>query len=606
MIKRLLSILITTNIYAYSFGVHSCDGVGDIKYKNALYTGECKKNKKEGRGRIVYSNGNKYEGSFKNDKKDGHGTYYYSNGLMYNGEWKKGKYNGKGSLIYSKKERYDGYFKDGKKDGKGKYKYKNGSVYEGSWKRNAKDGYGVFKYNNGVVYKGNFVKNIKEGKGKLYYITGDKYEGEFKNNKQDGFGTYSFVKGGSYTGEWSKGIRIGKGVFKYASGAVYDGFWLDNKKDGKGKYIDFDGNIYDGLWKKGKKNGFGIFTYANGQKYEGYFKDNKKDGAGIIKNQYGICRGSWSNGKLFSITEKYSAGDAYKQYNEIRLSVDMSELKYNEKLQKSAQNHSDYIALHHETIKGLGYHHEKESLSDFSGYSVKQRVVKAGYFSTTVGEGISNYCSAQQSINSLMTAIYHRFGILDFSKDELGIGFTKDNTLLKRNLVHNTGNASLNTLCQGDGIWLGSYYAKVCADTKLKIKKDSYIESKVKIQEKNPKYVIWPADGSEDNLYYFKDEVPNPMPKYKIMGNPISIQFNPYYFPENIVVYSFKLYDDNGEVSKTELLTKQTDPNKKLTKNQYALFPIEILKRDTEYKVVIKYKYKGTSKRISTSFRTME
>ncbi len=61
-----------------------------------------------------------------------------------------------------------------------------------------------------------------------------------------------------------------------------------------------------------------------------------------------------------------------------------------------------------------------------------------------IGEGISNFCTAKESINSLMTAIYHRFGILSFSKNEVGIGFTNDPKILKRNFVYDMGSSRLN------------------------------------------------------------------------------------------------------------------------------------------------------------------
>jgi len=629
MTKILIPIILITNIYVLNLSAAVCNGIGQIKYVNATYIGECTKNKKDGRGRIVFRNGEKYEGSWKNDKKNGHGTQHYVNGMIYSGEWKNNVYNGKGILKYNSKEKYDGTWKMGKKYGKGKYTYKNGAVYDGAWKNNKKNGYGVFRYANGIEYKGNFVNNIKQGKGSIIYKSGDKYTGGFKKAKQHGYGVFTFVKGGSYAGNWVMGKRTGKGKYIYKSGAIYDGSWINNKKEGQGKYIDSKGSVYTGLFKANKKNGQGVLKYKSGEIYEGQWKADKKDGHGTLTykdgvvydgtwsndkkdgrgsrhSQYGTCHGTWKRGELQSLVEKYTYGDAYKQFNDIRLSAGMLELYYNPILQASAQNHSDYITLHHESIHGMSYHNEKEGLSGFTGTKAKDRAVKAGYFSTSVGEGISNYCNAQQSINSLMTAIYHRFGILTFDKTEVGIGFTKDSTSLKHNLVHNTGNANLNTLCQGDSAWVGNYFEKVCADKTMKIKQDPYNDAKNKVRKKNPKYVIWPVDGSVDNLYYFKDEVPDPLPNYKVTGNPISIQFNPYYFPEDLVVYSFRLFIGKKEVKETKLLTKQTDPNKKFDKNEYALFPLKPLKRDTQYRVVIKYKYKGNSKRISTSFRTMQ
>ena len=629
MIKIILQIFILTNIYAFNIPQSVCNGVGEIKYANALYTGECKNNKRDGRGRVVFDDGAKYEGDWKDDKKNGHGTQYYRNGMIYNGEWMDGFYHGNGVLKYTTKEKYDGSWIMGKKDGQGIYTYANSSSYDGAWSHDKKDGYGVFKYNNGIIYKGNFSNNIKDGEGSITYPSGDKYEGGFTKEKYNGYGVFTFAKGGSYAGDWVMGNKTGKGKYIYLSGAIYDGSWVNNIKDGKGKYIDTKGNIYIGSWKNNKKNGHGKLALSSGEIYEGNFKDDKKEGHGVLtyaservydgewhndkKNglgvettQYGTCEGRWKDSKLVSIDNEYSYDEAYAHFNKIRKSVGMIELRTNPVLQDAAQSHSDYIGLHNSTMKGMDFHHEKVTNEGFKGVEAEDRVIKAGYFSTLIGEGISNYCNAQESITSLMSAIYHRFVILDFDKNEVGIGFTQYPHILKRNFVHNTGNSKLNVLCQNDNYWFGSYFKEVCADEKLKIKIDQYNEAKDEIRERNPKYVIWPVDGSVDNLYYFKDEVPDPMPGFAETGNPISIHFNPFYFTEDVVVYSFKLYNGDEEITETRLLTKQTDPNKKFTKYEYALFPHKPLERDTEYKVVIKYKYNGSSKRISSTFSTLK
>ena len=87
-------------IYAFNIPQSICNGVGDIKYTTALCTGECKNNKKEGRGRIVFDDGVKYEGDWKDDKKNGHGTQYYKNGMVYSGEWMNGVYHGNGDWLF--------------------------------------------------------------------------------------------------------------------------------------------------------------------------------------------------------------------------------------------------------------------------------------------------------------------------------------------------------------------------------------------------------------------------------------------------------------------------------------------------------------------------
>jgi len=77
-------------------------------YKIGKYIGELNNDKREGKGIMIFMNGDRYEGEWKNDIREGRGIYYYSNG-----------------------DRYEGEFKNNKKEGKGIYYCKNGDRYEG-------------------------------------------------------------------------------------------------------------------------------------------------------------------------------------------------------------------------------------------------------------------------------------------------------------------------------------------------------------------------------------------------------------------------------------------------------------------------------------------
>ena len=59
---------------------------------NKKYEGECKDDKRNGKGVSYYENGNiEYEGEYKDGKKNGSGVSYYNNGnKQYEGEWKDG------------------------------------------------------------------------------------------------------------------------------------------------------------------------------------------------------------------------------------------------------------------------------------------------------------------------------------------------------------------------------------------------------------------------------------------------------------------------------------------------------------------------------------
>ena len=144
------------------------------EYEEGNYEGEINDGKREGKGIMIYKNGDKYEGNFKNDKIEGKGIYYFNSG-----------------------NRYEGESKNGIKEGKGIMYFANGNKYEGDWKNDKRKGKGIFYYNNG-----------------------DRYEGDFIDNKFDGNGIYFYKNGNRDMGDYSKGEKIGKHVILTNNGQV--------------------------------------------------------------------------------------------------------------------------------------------------------------------------------------------------------------------------------------------------------------------------------------------------------------------------------------------------------------------------------------------------
>lgn len=223
------------------------------------------------------------------------------------------------------------------------------------------------------------------------------------------------------------------------------------------------------------------------------------------------------------------------------------------------------------------------------------------------------------AVNGLMTAIYHRFSILNFEKDEIGIGLTVENYSGLSNYVHNLGNSNIAKLCDEEDDIVKKEHYGVCGIGYLEIHKipwKEYRENKEENKKKgleaineikveNPEYVLWPADSSINNtLEYSGNESPAPIIDYERTGNPISIQFNNYYFPKNMKMNKFKLYKEGEEVKKVRILTKKTDINKMFSQYEYALFPLEILVKDTLYQVEFIYEYEEVEEFISWSFKT--
>jgi len=126
-------------------------------------------------------------------------------------------------------------------------------------------------------------------------------------------------------------------------------------------------------------------------------------------------------------------------------------------LRASAQNHSDYM----QTNKIFG-HYEDSSKTGYTGDNGADRAIYAGYFSRTVSENVSyGTTTVQGSIDSLFSAIYHRFGFLNLVSDEVGIGTNN------KFYTYNMGNGTLNDLCQNTTYTGGSYYV-VCVLTQTR------------------------------------------------------------------------------------------------------------------------------------------
>ncbi|HEL0640762.1 TPA: hypothetical protein TUV15_001307 [Streptococcus equi subsp. zooepidemicus] len=81
---------------------------GQIKY-----TGYVLNHRMNGKGKLVYPNGDTYVGDFNKGVFDGEGTFTASTGWSYSGQFKKGQADGKGTLKAKDSKVYKGTFKQG-------------------------------------------------------------------------------------------------------------------------------------------------------------------------------------------------------------------------------------------------------------------------------------------------------------------------------------------------------------------------------------------------------------------------------------------------------------------------------------------------------------
>ena len=160
----------------------------DIKQLNVLITTQFKT-----KGKKKYKDG-EYVGEFQNGLRDGKGTfYYYENNeygrKKYEGDWKNDKIEGKGKMIWKDGEVYEGEWSNNLKEGKGIETWMDGQKYEGNFKNSKYEGKGVLYYANGDRYEGDFKNNKRHGSGIMYFIRDGKIGksmGDFVDGKTIG------------------------------------------------------------------------------------------------------------------------------------------------------------------------------------------------------------------------------------------------------------------------------------------------------------------------------------------------------------------------------------------------------------------------------------
>ncbi len=287
--------------------------------------------------------------------------------------------------------------------------------------------------------------------------------------------------------------------------------------------------------------------------------------------------------------------------NSIREAMQMPTLSQNEQLDAAAQAHADYLVLNNESS-----HDEIEGHRNFTGSRPLDRAFYAGYNSSYVSENLSGKnTNAQSSVDGLFSAIYHRFGFLSPSIDEIGVGVTQDEENSQNSaFVYVMGNSELNRLCSVKSFsGFGKYVYKVCREKEHRIAEKKFRKAQRYHKQNNPKIIFYPYDGQSEIPPAFYSEIPDPLPKHEVSGFPISIEFNDYFF-KDVRINSFKLFKGNEEVSNVLLMDKENDPHGRFTDKQYALFPLERLAYDTTYRVFVDYEAQGKSEKIMWEFRT--
>ena len=300
-----------------------------------------------------------------------------------------------------------------------------------------------------------------------------------------------------------------------------------------------------------------------------------------------------------STFEPAELNQSYSYLNTLRNRAGMTEFIQSPFLETAAFNHANYLTNHN-----IITHTESSEQAGFTGVSTTDRAIFAGYHSTLLSEnlymGHSNFI---QSIDSLMSAIYHRFTFLDFIKNDIGIGIAHLSDQPSA-YTYEMGNHDYNALCEQPGVVSGSYYKTVC-EPQVNVSATEFDAITTNIQGNNPNIVLWPANNDNDVPPVFYEEVPDPLPDYSVSGYPISLQFNPLIFT-HVTVTDFKIYNvkNNSELQNTRILNQETDPQGYFSILEYALFPLERLEWNTQYRVEATYDSDAGTDTLQWQFRT--
>ena len=91
--------------------------------------------------------------------------------------------NGKGRFVFTSGDKYIGEFKAGLMDGRGAYTDVKGNIYKGQFKKGNRHGYGTMQWKGGDMYIGEYANNDREGEGTYYFLNGGVKHGLFKKGE---------------------------------------------------------------------------------------------------------------------------------------------------------------------------------------------------------------------------------------------------------------------------------------------------------------------------------------------------------------------------------------------------------------------------------------
>ncbi|MEM8542718.1 MAG: pentapeptide repeat-containing protein [Cyanobacteria bacterium P01_H01_bin.119] len=112
-------------------------GQPDFRYRNGVeYYGDFDTEAGipvDGRGTMIFANGDRYDGEFQDGDRSGCGTFTFANGRQYMGQFRSDTFDGIGVWQMETGDRYVGQFRDNKCEGWGTFLFADGSSQSGTW-----------------------------------------------------------------------------------------------------------------------------------------------------------------------------------------------------------------------------------------------------------------------------------------------------------------------------------------------------------------------------------------------------------------------------------------------------------------------------------------
>lgn len=177
-------------------GLREGRGARTYPGKPLMYFGEYVQGRKQGRGQLLSLPGLEklYDGMWSNDLKEGTGVLVYDKGT-YEGNFHEDMFNGRGRLVWKNGDVYEGDFLNGQRTGRGVLRFANGDVYEGDFFDARFHGNGVYRWTTGESYTGAFQEGRVVGTGTVNYQVnvGPPIPGQVTNGIAQATPTGSFI-----------------------------------------------------------------------------------------------------------------------------------------------------------------------------------------------------------------------------------------------------------------------------------------------------------------------------------------------------------------------------------------------------------------------------